>query len=134
MQLIKRNDVLRVYEQNLSREEKSELSQLLGYSQASGLKSYLKRKPDAYLGDIDTNTVNNFFATRGGFQNQLATANSKLATLEFEAQETEDMIDQIKSIITRLQGMSDVEYLQRVKQGLIVATATVDTQIQIHSL
>lgn len=134
MQLIKRNDLLRVYEQNLSIDEKSALKNSLGYAQASGLKAYLRRKPDAYLGDIETNKVNSFFATRGGFQSQLDTANSKLATLDFEAQETEDMLEQIKSIIIRLQGMSDIEYLQKVKQGLVVATTTADTQIQIHNL
>lgn len=44
------------------------------------------------------------------------------------------MLEQIKSIIVRLQGMSDVEYLQKVKKGLVVATKTADTQIQIHNL
>lgn len=133
-QLIKRDDLLRVYEQNLSRDEKSSLSQLLGYAQASGLKTYLRRKPDAYLSNVKTDKVIDFFSTRRGFSDQLSIANRKLATLDFAARETEDLLAQIKSMIARLQGISDIEYLEKVKQGLTVLTATIDTQIQINNL
>lgn len=134
MNLIKRNDLLRVYEQNLSREDKTEISQLLNYAQASGLKSYLKRKPDAYLLEDETKVVNDFFAFRGGFQDQLVLANKKLEKHDFETKETQDLIEVIKVVITKIQGISDTDYLAKVKESLEVATTAVDTQIKINNL
>lgn len=129
MDCIKRIELLKVYENNLSRGEKSEISQKLGYAQAGGLKSYLKRMPDSYLNLEYTTIVNNFFAIRGGFKEQLAIANKKL-----EKHDDSNLIDLIVSLIPRIQEVDDINYLNKVKQGLEVAISTTDTQLKILEL
>lgn len=131
MDCIKRIELLNVYENNLSRGEKSEISQKLGYAQAGGLKSYLKRMPDSYLNLEYTTIVNNFFAVRGGFKEQLAIANKKLEKLDSDSK---DLIDIIVSLIPRIQEINDINYLNKVKQGLEVAISTADTQLKIIKL
>lgn len=134
MDYIKRNELLRVYENNLSRSDKSEISQKLGYAQAGGLKSYLKRLPNSFLNLEDTTIVNNFFAVRGGFKEQLVMANKKLEKHDLENKETKDLIDIIVSIIPRIQEINDTSYLNKVKESLEVAISTVDTQFKINKL
>lgn len=134
MNLIKRKALLRVYEQNLSKKDKTEISELLNYAKASSLKRYLNRLPESYLNLEETKIVFDFFSVRGGFDEQLAIANKKLQKHDLETKETEDLLEIIKSTIPRIQVISDTEYLNRLKESLEVVISTVDTQFKINNL
>ena len=134
MNLIKRNDLLQIYEQNLAKRDKTELSELLSYAHAGSLKRYLNRLPEAYLNLGETEVVSNFFLLRGGFDEQLAIANKKLQKRHFEKKETENLLEIIKYTIPKIQGISDIEYLNKVKEVLAVAISTLENQIKINNL
>ena len=134
MNLIKKGDLLRIYEKNLSKRDKTEMSVLLDYSSAGSLKRALKNGKDSYLDSEETQIVNEFFKGRGGFAEQLSIANKKSEKYDFETKETKDLLEVIKSTLPRIQGISDTEYLNKLKESLEVAISTIDTQFKINNL